>query len=55
MIYAATKFSAIIERTKIEFKSKLGKKFMEEAGGNLNIFERKKLEKSLATDYNAID
>ena len=49
------KFAAITERTMIEFESNLGEKFMEDDGRNFNLFERQKLKKSVATDFNAVD
>ena len=55
MSYSAKKFAAITERTMIEFESNLGEKFMEDDGRNFNLFERQKLKKSVATDYNAVD
>ena len=49
------KIAAITERTMIEFESNLGEKFMEDDRRNFNLFERQKLKKSVATDYNAVD
>ena len=48
-------FSAVPERTKEEFESILGKKFMGYVSGNFSDFERQKQRGSTVTDYNTVD
>ena len=48
-------FSAVLERTKEELESILGKKFMGYASGNFSDFKRQKQKVSTVTEYNAVD
>ena len=48
-------FSAVLERTKEELESIVGKKFMGYVSGNFSDFERQKQRGSTVTDYNTVD
>ena len=48
-------FSVVLERTKEELESILGRKFMGYASGNFSDFERQKQKGSTVTGYNAVD
>ena len=48
-------FSTVSERTKEEFESTLGRKFMGYVSGNFSDFERQKQRGSIVTDYNRVD
>ena len=48
-------FSAVLEKTKEDLESILGKKFMGNASGNVSDFERQNQKGSTVTAYNAVD